>query len=149
MKDYCAGCGRIGSRRDMKFVAGWLYRCDHCRSIERPAKQPDRSWVEFTGLTAHWPRRAAQLVAAAACIWAAVDTTWEANDIQHQDQQQRDHLSELRRASYSGDGPTEPSGAHFHCEQSGSLGACSWRWPDGSLAPPPGVLREPPPMSLP
>lgn len=45
------------------------------------------------------------------------------------------------------DAPPEANGSHYHCEQGfmadplgigGSIGgACSFRWPDGSIAPPP------------
>lgn len=53
-----------------------------------------------------------------------------------------------------------PNGSHYHCEQETfvtgislptAMGtSCSFRWPDGSLAPPPPPpLKEPTPMTLP
>lgn len=179
--DWCAGCDHTRPRRDMRFVAGWMYRCDHCRHVPAAPK------ITKPAAT-HWPRLA-QVVAAAVCVWITVDV---AQDSTRLEQQERDHVADAQRQldasdralrqraidqldqmaelhqhridyppvgavapadspSLPADSPPLPNGSHYHCEQETFSGdvtgislpisvggaACSFRWPDGSIAPPP------------
>lgn len=184
MSDWCAGCDHVRPRRDMKFVAGTaLYRCNHCRrapAAPRPAR-PRVPWprvaqiaaaafcvwaavdtsVETTGLQNRERDHIAELR-------RQQDINNRLAERQRHDDRARLHTIDYPPvgATTAADGPTEANGSHYHCEQETfatgislptAMGtSCSFRWPDGSIAPPPartppppGVLTPPAPMTVP
>lgn len=87
--DWCSGCDQPRARRNMRFVGGWLYRCDHCRHVPVEPKV-----AKPAGPPARWPLRVAQVAASVVMVWLPIDIS---HDTSRVEQQQREHVAQLRQ----------------------------------------------------